>query len=297
MNKLKPIVMVLAAMLMLSVGMASANNIQEDGIDDTTWTLQEELFDTEPPGDVTDVESESTTNSITWTWTNPDDEDFAGVLVTVNGGDEVEVLGDPGETSTYTATGLTPNTEYTINIRTFDNAPEIAQIELCSKDPSLNPLEGWGMCDADTAATFTYTTSGSVIIFAADANELIGDREYALIYYSDSDPANVAASTIPIRKLANANSDIAGVIHFEDSIYTEGNNIPDVLHGDVNPRGKIWIVPTIDLIGESGNKFPSWAHIDDYLFEEDSGNPVSDPFNLPEGSIGGITFTYTGEAP
>ena len=294
MNKIGIIGIVFATMLMLSVGMASAYNEETDGTDDSAWTLSEELFDTTPPGSVIDVTNESTTNSITWTWTNPEDEDFAGVNIRINGGDVISLTGEPDELMSYTAEDLTPNTEYTINIKTFDDA-ETEMINLCTKEAK----EGaWGMCDdALVKGTFKYLPTGATLIFAADASGLAADTEYALIYYADSDPTNVAASTIPIRKLANANSDIAGVIHFEDSIYTEGNNIPDVLHGDVNPRGKIWIVPTIDLIGESGNKFPSWAHIDDYLFEEDSGNPVSDPFNLPEGSIGGITFTYTGEAP
>jgi len=286
MNKLKPIVMVLAAMLMLSVGIASAHNVQDVGVSNTARTLDEPtLFDVTPPGDVTNlVPSGIGTDSITWTWTNPNDEDFAGVIVTVNGGDEVEVLGDPEGTSTYTATGLEPDTEYTINIRTFDNAPEIAQIELCSKDPSLNPLEGWGMCDADTAATFTYTTSGSVIIFAADANELIDDREYALIYYSDSDPANEAASTIPVKILAQATA-TDGAVHFEE-VKPINVNIPTP--PDVNPRGKIWIVPLEDIPenGE-GDRFPTWVHISEYLFEEDSGTSTT----IPD-SIGGITFTY-----
>ena len=291
MNKLKPIVMVLAAMLMLSVGMASANNIQEDGIDYTTWTLQEELFDTEPPGDVTVIGSESTTYSITWTWTNPDDEDFAGVIVTVNGGDGVEVLGDPEGTSTYTATGLEPDTEYTINIRTFDNAPEIAEIELCTKVIDIG--EPWGYCteDATSNGGFKYTTSGTEMKIKSGAHDLVlpAGTEYSLIYYKDTDEAHVLPSTVPVNILATGTSDVENIIHFKVTVEMF-DNIPAI--DDINPRGKIWIVPTSEINADGSLKWTGFGDgttMIDYLFESDLDITLD-----PPASMGGITFTYTG---
>ena len=293
MNKLKPIVMVLAAMLMLSVGIASAHNVQDVGVSNTARTLDEPtLFDVTPPGDVTNlVPSGIGTDSITWTWTNPNDEDFAGVIVTVNGGAEVEVLGEHGETSTYTATGLTPNTEYTINIRTFDNAPEIAEIELCTKVIDIG--EPWGYCteDATSNGGFKYTTSGTEMKIKSGAHDLVlpAGTEYSLIYYKDTDAAHVLPSTVPVNILATGTSDVENIIHFKVTVEMF-DNIPAI--DDINPRGKIWIVPTSEIKADGSLKWTGFGDgntMRDYLFESDLDTSLT-----PPASMGGITFTYTG---
>jgi len=77
-------------------------------------------LDTTPPGPVTGLANTTyEQTSITWTWTDPADADFDYVNVFL-GGAPVGIVQDGVQT--YTATGLSPNTEYTLGITTVDTS-------------------------------------------------------------------------------------------------------------------------------------------------------------------------------
>jgi len=71
-----------------------------------------------PPGSVTNLQNTTCTNiSITWSWTNPSDTDFDRVDLYLDGA-FMESVGSGLQT--YTASGLLPNTEYTLGTKTVD---------------------------------------------------------------------------------------------------------------------------------------------------------------------------------
>jgi len=73
--------------------------------------------DTTPPGSVTGLAVDSKgTDWIKWKWTNPTDSDFKNLEITVSGKAAVTTSG-----TTYTATGLSSSTSYTITVKTVDN--------------------------------------------------------------------------------------------------------------------------------------------------------------------------------
>lgn len=292
----KNILMVVLAVMLIITGIAAANI--SPGVSDTTGTdVGKIVFDTTPPAEVTELHvTGATTSTLTWGWTNPADDDFVNTVVKVekaqNGAiivEHVKVSGLPTELGFYTAIGLEPGTSYKITIQTQDNAPEIATISLCTK--TIKPAgEPWGYCDnAETKGSFEYATSGSSLRFNANASGLTGadGTSYSLIYYKDTDATHQAPSTVPVNVLATGTSsgnaiDFAGVVPMS-------GNIP--ASDDVNPRGKIWIVPTSQITGNNGLMWSGYAvgaTMADYLFESDSNTSLP----IPE-SMGGITFTHT----
>ncbi|MBT2661724.1 S8 family serine peptidase [Bacillus sp. ISL-45] len=77
------------------------------------------LPDTTPPSEVTEMRAESITEtSAIISWTNPVEDDFSQVNLYFNDEKIKTVLKD--ETPSYTLTGLTPNTAYSVLIRTID---------------------------------------------------------------------------------------------------------------------------------------------------------------------------------
>lgn len=83
--------------------------------------------DTTAPAQVTGIGNTKGTNYVNWTWTPPTNTDFNNVIVNVTKtSDSSIVVPDtdvPKGTNYYNATGLVPNTEYTMSIRTEDDAP------------------------------------------------------------------------------------------------------------------------------------------------------------------------------
>ncbi|MBT2644626.1 S8 family serine peptidase [Bacillus sp. ISL-41] len=77
------------------------------------------LPDTTAPYEVTEIKAESITEtSALISWTNPDDDDFVHVNLYFNGEKIKTVLKDA--TPSHTLTGLTPDTAYSVLIRTVD---------------------------------------------------------------------------------------------------------------------------------------------------------------------------------
>jgi hypothetical protein len=79
--------------------------------------------DTTPPRSITNLSNTTyQPDSITWTWTDPGDADFARVMVYLNGAWKTDVTKG---TRSWTATGLLPDTSYTIGTRTVDTSGNI----------------------------------------------------------------------------------------------------------------------------------------------------------------------------
>ena len=94
--------------------------------DGTVLAMANFSVDTTPPDDVTGLaESDSNRSSITWTWTNPTNSDLANIIVNVTKtSDGTVIVPDTriGLVETYQATGLEAGTEYTIVVKTEDDA-------------------------------------------------------------------------------------------------------------------------------------------------------------------------------
>ncbi|NYT17217.1 MAG: hypothetical protein GKC06_04315, partial [Methanomicrobiales archaeon] len=96
--------------------------------------------DTTPPGSVTNLQNTTYEETgITWTWTDPDDADFAKVMVYLDGVFKANVTSG---TENYTADSLTADTSYTIGTQTVDtsdnvNTTWVNQTAQTSPAPSL----------------------------------------------------------------------------------------------------------------------------------------------------------------
>ena len=190
----------------------------------------------------------ATQTTLRWTWTTPNRDYFLHNVVTVNKTDDGTLIsseeyadGKINERISYTTTGLTAGTSYTITVRS-----------VYSKGVSIGT----------------------------------GDASYSLIYYRDTDPANEDPSAKGWL-LLDRNNSLNGEVTFS-GYQNMNSNIPMI--SDVNPRGKIWIVPTSELNEDGTLKWTGYGvgnTMTDYLFESDRNIN-----SLPD-SIGGITYTDT----
>jgi PGF-pre-PGF domain-containing protein len=83
------------------------------------------VVDTTPPASITSLDNLTTEQShIEWVWNDPTDADFAKVIIYLNGAFETNVsMG----AQNYNATGLDPDTEYTISTHTVDEPGNVNQ--------------------------------------------------------------------------------------------------------------------------------------------------------------------------
>ena len=77
------------------------------------------------PRQITLITSTKGINYINWTWANPTNTDFNNTIVNVTNISGVVVSDTklPKTINYFNATGLNPNTAYTISVKTEDNAP------------------------------------------------------------------------------------------------------------------------------------------------------------------------------
>lgn len=82
------------------------------------------LKDDQPPESVKNVTSKTTDHAISLSWTEPSDEDYAGVEITTTGkhldGSEIESINVLKGNTTASFTELKANTEYTFVFKTYD---------------------------------------------------------------------------------------------------------------------------------------------------------------------------------
>ena len=91
----------------------------------TTSNATMRIIDDTPPASITDLGNLTTEQSrIRWTWTDPTDADFAKVMIYLDGAFKTNVSKG---TRNYTATGLDPDTSYTIGTHTVDDKGNVNQ--------------------------------------------------------------------------------------------------------------------------------------------------------------------------
>jgi hypothetical protein len=91
----------------------AGNSNYNSSTESATLTVQ----DTTPPGQVGDFgETAVDTSYITWSWTNPTDDDFDHVEVYLNGAFQANT-----SAAIFNATGLSDGTTYTLTLRTADS--------------------------------------------------------------------------------------------------------------------------------------------------------------------------------
>jgi parallel beta-helix repeat protein len=98
----------------------ASDNVNPTWVNDTATTDPE---DESPPASVAGLTNTTyLPTSITWTWTDPADADFAKVMVYLDGTFQANVTAG---VQTYTATGLSPETSYEIGTRTVDDSENV----------------------------------------------------------------------------------------------------------------------------------------------------------------------------
>lgn len=93
--------------------------------------------DTTPPGSISSLNvADKGVDYIYWTWTNPIDADFLGVIVYLDG---INVMNTSNEE--YNAAGLLGYTEYTITIHTVDTLGNINNVDVSDSTTTENNLD------------------------------------------------------------------------------------------------------------------------------------------------------------
>ncbi len=99
--------------------MDTSGNINKTWINHTAITARDAI----PPASITNLKNISyAQNYIKWTWTDPSNADFTKVMIYINGVFRTNV---PKGVKYYNATGLIPNTAYTISTHTMDTSGNI----------------------------------------------------------------------------------------------------------------------------------------------------------------------------
>lgn len=167
--------------------------------------------DTIPPGSITNLANMTyLQNSIRWTWTDPGDPDFTRVMVYLNGVWKMNVTKG---TRAWNATGLLPDTSYTIGTRTVDTggltntswvnhtartaaqtgAPAVSSITpgtgMSGKSVQITDLNGSRFIPGSAATTVKLVKSGKPDIPATGIKVISSSR----IQCTFPIPANAAA--------------------------------------------------------------------------------------------------------
>ncbi len=109
--------------------------------------------DTIPPSSITYLINISYANDyINWTWMDPTNDDFSYVMIYLNGEFKKNV---PSGMKFYNATGLIPDTEYTIGTRTVDKSGNVNQTWVNHTARTLPPPPPTP-CDSSCSWTVNY---------------------------------------------------------------------------------------------------------------------------------------------
>lgn len=117
-----------------------------------TWVNQTaKTGDCTPPSSITDIQNSATCNSVNFTWANPSDADFDGIMNWVNNTQQSNLT----KTDTFKLiTGLAENLSITFSTKTFDNAtpPNV-------NATFVNSTATTGFCPVPPTPTPTPTTT------------------------------------------------------------------------------------------------------------------------------------------
>ncbi len=146
----------------------------------------------EPPAGVSDLRStEHGNDSITWEWADPASENFSHVLVYIDGAFQKIVKKG---TECFTATGLSPDTEYTIGTKTVGKNGQINQTMVTGTAWTTSAAHAWKFrSDLSNAGTYddggtrpsgvllwSHITGDDVDSSPAVVNGVVYTGEYAL---------------------------------------------------------------------------------------------------------------------
>jgi len=152
------------------------------------------VTDGTPPAYVTNL-SESTVGRyyITWNWTNPTDSDFNHTEVWLDSTFKTNT-----SSTSYNATSLIPNTEYTIQLRTVDTSGNINSTWVESTVRTLPIINetSWGAITANFAARIISTSIPTNLSFNYGETESLGNittQDFA--YYHPIRLYNLSAIT------------------------------------------------------------------------------------------------------
>jgi hypothetical protein len=164
----------------------STNNFQENLIEGTyLWEIlcvdetgntniqNSKIFEINnlPPNTITNLLNISSTNySITWTWTNPTNNDFEGNIIYLDG---LNIINTTSQT--YTANGFLGNTSHTIKINTYDTSNNINTTNITSTASTLK----------------TILNQSSTIIILDPIQHTTTDKSNISLAYSVSNPNNI----------------------------------------------------------------------------------------------------------
>ncbi|MFA0821670.1 MAG: PGF-pre-PGF domain-containing protein [Methanomethylovorans sp.] len=130
----------------------STKTVDTSGNTNPTWVNDSAVAttiipsDTTPPGSVANLgETDSDSDWINWSWTNPEDDDFSYVMVYIDG--EFVTNTTDSSVNFYNATELSKGTTYTIGLQTVDTSGNINSVQVndsatAIKLPKVSNLAG-----------------------------------------------------------------------------------------------------------------------------------------------------------
>ncbi|MBW2984137.1 S8 family serine peptidase, partial [Candidatus Woesearchaeota archaeon] len=144
------------------------STIPNEGVSGTR-TLNVQSPDTTPPATITGLTSTSkSTDYIYWEWTNPIDGDFAENIVYIDTVNEINT-----SNSYYNATGLSPDTLYTITVHTKDTTGNVNNTDV-SDAVTTNPAPPAGYLQVLSQTPDIDVTKDDFFSFSIDVKCLNG---------------------------------------------------------------------------------------------------------------------------
>ncbi|MBI2056979.1 hypothetical protein HYT91_01865, partial [Candidatus Pacearchaeota archaeon] len=132
------------------------------------------MTDTTPPSFITNLANQSATaTSIYWNWTNPRDADFSQAIIYINNTNVANT-----SNNFYNATGLNPNTNYTIRINTKDTSDNVNNTDVNLTASTLTSDTTSPTITIQSPTNSTYATTS--IDLNVSANETINAWQYTL---------------------------------------------------------------------------------------------------------------------
>lgn len=199
-------ILIFAGMLFFSCGGGDSGG-------EANGSTDSEIIDTTPPGAITAVVAEATADSVSLTWNNPADDDYAGVRIFIDG---IEYTVVPSSLNYITVTGLSAASTYTFSFISIDTAG-----------------------NAGTAYTKTVTTKNvtyeddnvypSAIRFDTDIKTIVVGKEYDLGVTVYPENVNVPITFKAFTSLRLENSE-TNIIRFDNQKITAIEAYPAELY-------------------------------------------------------------------